>query len=1097
MKKILVITLAILLFPTIATAVTITIDSPIGIMKDSGSDIKNYNVELDENGRATIYFTQPDGYPVGENLETWGSIQVSSEEDKPVKVYLNKKVNLVRKNMPEKYDLSIFSEEKHCYKETIGTEEITISDTFFTNLDETTNRDFVYLPDFTNDYEITLDGKFHKGEQKLMYKYGPVVLKNGDTITVDEFEIYINGKKIERIPSKDLNYPIMKCFSFSRGTTILNFTEDLGNEITITVNSPEGYLLWRDNLRKELNNYEYLNDPHAKGKQFTSIELTQDSGSTSLNRGILAFSNEETKPININLNRRIGIDLKNLPKGYSAKIYSEEAVCDNKGKRLQETFYVPFDTVLDKSFYLPDFTNNFKLMIWTLDSKYMQKGYLYDLPELKHGYIMQVKEFNLLVNGKETEKEYFENKGKEFPPFNCYTFSEDWKKPIDNLTEEKTNIKFELQVKDFYTGQPINRAVVYLNDKIIGVTNSKGVIDDVISVNKEGKLKISATGYKTITQDITGKENVKLSLTLKPQYEPFEIPKGYENYVSTKKIYSWLKDQGKTEAYKGYVNIHPGETKLRTYSFPITSNEKKTVLKQVISRVRSKESPMITYDHSCVPEIQESCEAWHDSDYKILETKKGVCSDFATIAVSFANSYQIPTRRVSVAYDESSLIQKYIFRETNYGYHAFSEVYLSEEEGWKNFDITWKVLDNTCVYAKKGCLVYAKIIDENKETDLTEIYSCNKLCDKEKIEEAASNENAPAQTGTNKNTLLIDMSSDKAKVKYRTLLNKEDSAKILEIHKSKSFDENEAAKQISNEIKQGFGKEITAINPTFVVEEKEQIQAGVDFEFELPQDEVTYTLNTYQETYNVTLITPKNIKAVLPSFDSKETTNSIKYNFNFEEPGEYTIYAILNHKKSAVLSNDPLHKALADVLGNHISAESYTLEEQTPDVKRIYIIGDYGYVPSSAEDALREKNIEVIRFDYDDKYLSAQIAQAFWQTAEEVAITNMYDYASVKEARDYAIEKDIPLLFIGPDEFPDYVQNAIGFTGAAKTTIKDPKNKIKVSVDKKTQETSEKPKNTTLIISIIFITFLIITILLAYKFIKKPKKQARTKKKTR
>ncbi|PKP57039.1 MAG: hypothetical protein CVT89_05155, partial [Candidatus Altiarchaeales archaeon HGW-Altiarchaeales-2] len=93
------------------------------------------------------------------------------------------------------------------------------------------------------------------------------------------------------------------------------------------------------------------------------------------------------------------------------------------------------------------------------------------------------------------------------------------------------------------------------------------------------------------------------------------------------------------------------------------------------------------YDYDCTGGHQDGkCEAWHASDYEIINKTEGVCEDWAALTVSFAASYGLPARYVTV--DKAS------------GGHALLEVFNATGDGkWTHLDTLWDEFNNPLRYA--------------------------------------------------------------------------------------------------------------------------------------------------------------------------------------------------------------------------------------------------------------------------------------------------------------------------------------------------------------------------------------------------------------
>ncbi|MBW2982541.1 transglutaminase-like domain-containing protein, partial [Candidatus Woesearchaeota archaeon] len=643
--------------------------------------------------------------------------------------------------------------------------------------------------------------------------------------------------------------------------------------------------------------------------------------------------------------------------------------------------------------------------------------------------------------------------------------------------EESAVFYFDIEVMDTVLEKPVQYALIYVNNNFEGLTDSKGIFKGRIKKkpSEEIKIRIEKKGYETKQTKITNQDAITINLKLR--YDVFDIPEGYEKYVNRNKIFAWIKKR--ISVVQDYVDIHPQENKLRSYSYPIITEDKLEALQTLIKKVRDKENPLMTYDHNCYPYMLPGCDAWHKSDYDILEAKEGVCADYSTLAVSFGNSYNIPTRQIRAVWKEDSLLS--FLGIYSRGRHAFAESYIPGK-GWVHFDIGWGIYNYPCIYSKGALCVESAVAEygTDNEENVIEKYACGKICSEEEIDEEASREMPPAEAQVQQKELIFDIVENKVKFSYKEIFNEEASKKLLELYEEGAIDKTEAGNYLLRKIKENFRQKVDIENTKFIFNKDDEIniKIGISFEFEIDKS-LTYNIDAFTDLYHV-VVRADDIEAILPIYDKKQENT---YYFIFDDIGNYDLTIIREHEDSLAISGSPNEDALAEVLSSHINSEWTSWTEDTKissaGIKRIFIIGDT--VPVEIENSLKAAGKEIYRFN-GLIYASAGIAEAFWLSSEEAAVANVYDFDSVEQSKEYAIENDIPLIYIESDNIPNIVDTAVENLGVEKLTVKDPNEFIEIK---------SKKGNIGLIIFIVFIFMIILGSVLAYFFIaqKKSKKK--------
>lgn len=799
--------------------------------------------------------------------------------------------------------------------------------------------------------------------------------------------------------------------------------------------------------------------------------------------GEIGLVPEEMGEINVLFNKKVDIDVSGFPETavgeaiHVLEIRSRESTC-------MDTAYSGgvFDDMIGKSddglgTYLPAFPESYHIVL------HRGEDYprIYRDVELAHGDTVKADANDVYVNGRRLEPVSYnmgsyrgsEDLYSKLLNTVCYRLGSGERietGPAEipaNLTANLTSVDLKFTALDKHTETDIPWALVMHNEEMLGITDRNGMFSQTIEAEggEAPRITLLKMGYKPLNVEVRdGWQTVYMEQT----HGLFEVPEGYERYVNTDEIYGWVKSGSSVN--EEYVDIHPQEAKLRRYSFPISSGERVEALKAVMAKVRDKENPLMVYDDECMDDKTKytaECEAWHPSDYTILESGSGVCSDYATLAVSFANSYNIPTRRISVAWVKDTWKTYFTFIpgvEPDMAYHAFSEVYLPGD-GWTQFDIGWNALDDPCRYARSSeCFVYALAEkDTENEVDRIGVYKCGAYCLDESIEIVleycgdtpileclATLLTADMAPGSgNLVEVDIELSEDSAAFTYMEKLDPGISGAVLDAYRNGEIDEEKAASYMWERAKKGFPGAAEPLDMGLAVDTANSMM-GIEFRVERPEKNFMYTFTSWENVYDVTLTVPKSSRAVLPFPGSREAgAESVTYTFSFTEPGEHALHAIFEHS-SAVVSGHPVSGALAEVLADRTGSVHYRLDNNQASVlsairsggfEYVYIVDDYGYVPYSLDESLEGYGLKVVRFDGLVRS-SAETAAGFWQSSGEVSIADVYDYESVEEARDYALEKGIPLLFTEPEGTPGIVQEAIRLLGASRLTVKDPNQKL-------------------------------------------------------
>jgi len=672
--------------------------------------------------------------------------------------------------------------------------------------------------------------------------------------------------------------------------------------------------------------------------------------------------------------------------------------------------------------------------------------------------------------------------------------------------KEKGTIK--ITVLDKALNKRIKDALIYFDGELKGATNSNGEIT-ISTYAKEYNLKISTKGYINAEKAVAVQENKETSVAVDLEQaleQRFEVPAGFEKYVNAKMA--------------SHTAIHPQEKRLMSYSFPIKSTRKVDVAKDLIEKV----DEYLTYDYSCLQDPKPAtCQAWHDSEYDVIETGKGVCYDWATLGISFTDSYGIPARYVRGCWTYNTLNGK---KETVC--HAWEEVYLPEEGGWMHLDTLWNQYNNPCVYASQMSVICASNFDafDPNETDwqkmwtsLDEKYVCGKPCDLTTTLSEEEGTKIFAEGFGFDYIFELHLDNTRVNVTFGRKLTSEEEATIKENIAEGKLNEGELKEALLSIVRPQFETMGRIENVTLEeinVQEPKEIEIRFSVEFEKPIDEFkhSFTISQYSSV-DYSLDTTQPVFSIEPIPMNRE---GIKYHWRFAEAGEHTINVTLKEEKIVfILTENPL---LSSVIENVVKklnkaeiillANESTALDQIEDgnFSKVYLLGSYSEISDSFEKKILEKGIEVVRFIGSTSEVSSDIASLFWLNSEEAVIGSAYDFESVKLAKNKAIAATLPLILL-EESFDEKTKTVLENMGTNKIYLADPNQKISDSVKEQIKTVAgieeivleREPKDLKLVSGkktspidysniIIFLVILLVVILgVAYLYKKKQKRQ--------
>lgn len=605
------------------------------------------------------------------------------------------------------------------------------------------------------------------------------------------------------------------------------------------------------------------------------------------------------------------------------------------------------------------------------------------------------------------------------------------------VVEAKQKGQIRIKVIDPLLSKPISRSKIYINDVLKGMANDNGIFEAELYSGRYSML-VTAKGYANKTQYIAVEENkrldveVLLSQTLEMR---FEIPEGYEKFVYASKA-------AKTD-------IHPHEKRLRSYSFPLYSTNKEDVAKDLIHVVDN----FLVYTKApevCWTNYYDGCVSWHRSDYKVIETGKGVCYDWATLGTSFTDSYGIPARYVHGCWKSISLTG-----EKKGSCHAWQEVYLPELGGWKHLDTLWNEFDNPCVYASgmsvkcvSGFGAYNP--DTGKYDDLG-TYLCGKECDKDYVKNKNHLETFEEEGSGYHYRYNVNLNQKTADVRFTAELDQLESKQIREAYEKGTFNEETVEQALLDMISPQFEDLGEIDDVKLSIENREDdsllIIVSIDFNLAFSDDELSqfrheFTITQYSDV-NYTLKTPLKVISISPAPNTKRDK---QFNWFFDSSGTHIIDAqFMPEKIGFIVYNDPILKSAVEATAKKLNAKVYSKEDieviTSEAVSKIHVLGGYTDISSDIEEKLKNEGIQPQRFIGDEIDSSVELALMFWSETD-VVIADVYDYDSVKSAEEYAIQEEMPLLLIKNDAVPKNVENAIKQLKVEVIHLSDPNDRF-------------------------------------------------------
>ncbi len=437
------------------------------------------------------------------------------------------------------------------------------------------------------------------------------------------------------------------------------------------------------------------------------------------------------------------------------------------------------------------------------------------------------------------------------------------------------------------------------------------------------------------------------------------------------------------------------------------------------------------------------CEAWHASDYEIINKEEGVCEDWAVLSVSFASSYGLPARYVTVwkqVWNESA--QKW----QDGGGHALLEVFNATGNGtWIHLDTLWGEFNNpfkydnskgwegevfrACAYYPNGTLMedvtwkYSKIHASGNCWN----YSGKAYMGTSNISNNADNFTLPQTSESPPGDLPSNFIPGNRT--YKITIKTNTTAEFNAIIQLSSIGTDTINVKYNNgtlnytELKQEIIETIGLenITPTELTinnlnDTSKQVILNANFDIQIMNYTFNHEFITSQfDRLKYIVNSNVDVEFVNPSPDNSE--NGFAWNFDANNPGSHEIRAYLTKPKTyfvlpSGVSVSKVRQMLADVVANKINGTVITENNITniSNADVTYILGDYFEISSEQERQIQNRSRETYRITGSDVLLSKQLAPMFWQDTSNAVTVHPDNYNEVELAKNYSIQQKSPLI---------------------------------------------------------------------------------------
>jgi len=519
----------------------------------------------------------------------------------------------------------------------------------------------------------------------------------------------------------------------------------------------------------------------------------------------------------------------------------------------------------------------------------------------------------------------------------------------------------------------------------------------------------------------------------------------------------------------GLKTIHPNEIQLRMYSYthpnhyfynyttynnsfldienygftakkfvPEFSSKytKEDVAKELMRNIVNKY--IKKYDYDCIGKYQDGkCEAWHGSDYEIINKTEGVCEDWAVLTVSFASSYGLPAR--------------YVIVDKENGGHALLEVFNVTGDGtWVHLDTLWNEFNNPLRYANSngdnwpGDVMTACAYYPNGSVmeDITSKYSIthtsgNCYSYPNRAYYGISNVSNNTQNFVGLGSLpqnfvglgSLPQNFTPGNSTYQVTIKTNATAEFNAIMQLSSTRTNEINAKYNNgtlsyaELKQEIINTVglqntTSINLTTYNLNDTSKQIILNSVFDVQIVNYTFSHNfvtSHFDQLKYFVNSDVDVEFVNPSPNNFE--NGLEWNFDANNPGLHEIRIYLTKPRTyfvlhSGVSESKVREMLAVVVANKVNGTVITKDEigNISNADVTYILGGYFEISSEQERQIQNRSRETYRITGSDVLLSKRLASMFWQDTSNAIIVHPNNYNEVEQARNYAIQQKLPLI---------------------------------------------------------------------------------------
>ncbi len=566
---------------------------------------------------------------------------------------------------------------------------------------------------------------------------------------------------------------------------------------------------------------------------------------------------------------------------------------------------------------------------------------------------------------------------------------------------------------------PIPNAQVYLDSQLYSYTGNDG---SAVASAPEGRhvLGAKAQGFSdaeeniTISADSPNKFQIRLTADIAPKFTPDPQLAGYLDLF-------WYPADNLTDDKWGQgVSLHPRDRQIKIDARSVMAGDNEVDAAKSMRGSLASNSYFANdtttglnrfiheYDEICLQgdPPPAACEAWHDTDYKIIQSGKGVCADWAALTASFDNSMGLPTRVINIY---GNITKKGGKRPagTIFG-HAFTEVIIPYK-GWVTLDTLWNEYDNPCVYPKGGyydCVfkAYAYLpggtsVDDSKIVDRTDYYTktCNITRCPTKLPESAAE--APGAGTIMDSEYNVTLQSDRALISITTIY----PATMYEQAKDSDF--SEVPQYLLDSLNATSG-EVTSLNATHD-DTRRSVTVSFTLAWDFSQGFSQSLITSQFDHTNYELNLDRAADAISPDYDSKASFgNATQIRWSFASPGEHDVRLLFRRAPILVVYSNDLRFSQA---GKYLSRSPGITGEPAGSIQQFapsshfslaYLLGDYGSITSADENKINSYAGRSVRLYGDPQDVSLALFKGLGKLGGTVVLANEQDALAVADAEN-------------------------------------------------------------------------------------------------